>query len=134
MPTFVSAVSNDMNQNVETLGIVYGSQKDDFIKISNILLPHQTQTQNSCLLSDPIGNEQLSKFSTLNPKQFMIGIVHIYSTYPSQTNYLSSIDMHNLYDLLINYGITDEMQYLLCIQVYQMTHKFIVYITYHYYS
>ena len=41
IPAFVSAVGDDMNQNIETLGIVYGSQKHDYIKISNILLPHQ---------------------------------------------------------------------------------------------
>ncbi|XP_077974183.1 STAM-binding protein-like [Styela clava] len=83
------AKSNTMN-NIETCGVLFGNLSQNMFVITHVLLPQQTGTSDSCTTSN---EEDLWEFQA-QYDGICLGWIH---THPSQTAFLSSVDLHTHY-------------------------------------
>jgi STAM-binding protein len=96
---FNYAARNTQN-NLETCGILTGKVQNNELYISHVIIPHQTGTSDTCVTCD---EEELINIQ-LEKDLLTLGWIH---THPSQSCFLSSIDLHThySYQLMLNESI-----------------------------
>ncbi|PAA56152.1 hypothetical protein BOX15_Mlig002293g1, partial [Macrostomum lignano] len=84
---FLRLADSNTAANKETCGILCGSVRDGALAVTDLVLPKQSGTSDSCTTS---GEEEI--FGVLDRFDLVtLGWVH---THPTQTAFLSSIDLH----------------------------------------
>ncbi|XP_025092835.1 STAM-binding protein-like [Pomacea canaliculata] len=90
MKKFLTAAANNTSRGAETMGILCGKVSCGAFKITHLFIPQQHGTPDSC---DMEGEEDLifyqDKFDLVT-----LGWIH---THPTQTAFLSSVDLHSHY-------------------------------------
>ena len=76
----------------ETGGIIAGIHHDDHYQVTHLLIPEQTSASDRWEVQD---ERQITNFFVYHPELLMLGIIH---THPKMTSFLSSVDLHALYD------------------------------------
>jgi len=107
---------NNTARNIETCGLLFGNIKNDIFVITHVLVPHQTGKPDSC---DVTRDEDLFEFSEYC-NGVCLGWIH---THPSQTAFLSSVDMHTHYP---NQLILPESVAIVCSDKYKETGYFML--------
>lgn len=87
---FMQSVRHNTDRNVETCGILFGNLAQNQFIITHVLLPHQSGTSESC---NTTREEDIWEFQELC-NGICLGWIH---THPSQTAFLSSVDLHTHY-------------------------------------
>ena len=77
-------------QGIETCGLLCGHVGHDSVKVTHLLVPPQTGTCNTVEML----NDQLVAEKLLETSLTVVGWIH---THPTQTAFLSSIDIHTQY-------------------------------------
>ncbi|PRT53663.1 AMSH-like protease sst2 [Wickerhamiella sorbophila] len=84
---FLAAAAPNTKRNLETCGILCGRLRNRVFVITDLVIPFQESTQNTCttlreeVLFDYVDSRDL----------FILGWIH---THPSQTCFMSSVDLH----------------------------------------
>lgn len=87
---FLGVAEHNTMKNIETCGILAGKLSKNAFYISHVLIPKQAGTSDSCVAED---EEDILMYQ--DPRDLItLGWIH---THPSQTAFLSSVDMHNQY-------------------------------------
>lgn len=87
MKRFLSIASQNTKNNVETCGILAGCLAKNLLKITHVIIPKQQGTSDSC---NTMNEEELFDIQDqLN--LITLGWIH---THPTQTAFLSSVDLH----------------------------------------
>lgn len=87
---FLNIAEHNTMKNIETCGILAGKLSRNAFYISHVLVPKQAGTSDSCVAED---EEDILMYQ--DPRDLItLGWIH---THPSQTAFLSSVDMHNQY-------------------------------------
>lgn len=90
MRKFMVLAEHNTLRNIETCGILAGKLVHNSFHITHVLVPKQTGTTDTCVAED---EEDL--FMYQDPRDLItLGWIH---THPTQTAFLSSVDMHNQY-------------------------------------
>ncbi|KAJ3669464.1 hypothetical protein LUZ60_011414 [Juncus effusus] len=90
MEAFLRVAEANTKKNLETCGILGGSLKNRIFYVTTLIIPKQKATSDSCTATN---EEEL--FDVQDKKSlFTLGWIH---THPTQTCFLSSIDLHNHY-------------------------------------
>jgi len=87
MPSFLSVAEPNTSANIETCGILAGRVVKNTLRITHLIVPKQKGTPDSCITEeeeDLIACQDQHNLITL-------GWIH---THPSQTAFLSSVDLH----------------------------------------
>jgi STAM-binding protein len=84
---FLRAAASNTVRNVETCGILAGKLSQNIFTITHVLIPKQRGTSDSCLTDN---EEEVFAFQDSNSLT-TLGWIH---THPTQTAFLSSIDLH----------------------------------------
>ncbi|KAF3334547.1 AMSH-like ubiquitin thioesterase 3 isoform X1 [Carex littledalei] len=90
MECFLRVAEANTTKNLETCGILGGSLKNRTFFVSTLIIPKQKATSDSCTATN---EEELFEVQDKN-SLFTLGWIH---THPTQTCFLSSIDLHNHY-------------------------------------
>lgn len=85
--TFLKLAERNTEKNLETCGILSGVLKNNAYFITTLIIPAQESTSDTCHTTD---EEALFEYQDTN-ELFTIGWCH---THPSQTCFLSSVDLH----------------------------------------
>lgn len=87
---FLVKAEHNTLKNVETCGILAGKLRHNAFVITHLVIPKQSGTSDTCVAED---EEDMFLFQ--EPRDLItLGWIH---THPSQTAFLSSVDMHNQY-------------------------------------
>lgn len=94
METFMKLAKSNTNKNLETCGVLAGSLKNRKFYVTALIIPKQESTSDSCQTT----NEE--EIFEVQDKQslFPLGWIH---THPSQSCFMSSIDLHTHYSYQI---------------------------------
>lgn len=100
--TFINIANSNTVKNLETCGILCGKLNRNAFFVTHLIIPDQDSTSNTCstkneeLMFEYIDNE--------DPDLFILGWIH---THPTQSCFLSSIDLHtqNSYQIMLNEAI-----------------------------
>ena len=84
--TFLEAVKDNTDKDIETLAFLAGFDGNNFV-VTDIVVPKQTGTQNTCTTTD----EQVMLDFLNDENLICLGWIH---THPSQSLFLSSVDLH----------------------------------------
>ena len=76
----------------ETGGIIAGEKKGGYYQITHLIIPEQTGSSVTWEVHD---ERQITNFFVYKPSLVMLGIIH---THPNMTSFLSSVDLHALFD------------------------------------
>jgi len=87
--TFLTHASPNTTRNLETCGILAGTQISNALFITHLLLPAQTSTSQTCDTT-PSGDAALFAYCDAH-SLLVLGWIH---THPTQTCFLSSRDLH----------------------------------------
>ncbi|XP_065224482.1 STAM-binding protein-like A [Planococcus citri] len=90
MQTFLVLAQKNTNNNVETCGILAGRMKSNMLIVTHLLIPKQYGTSDSCNTDN---EEDLFNYQSEH-NLLTLGWIH---THPSQTAFLSSVDLHTHY-------------------------------------
>ncbi|XP_057958215.1 AMSH-like ubiquitin thioesterase 3 [Malania oleifera] len=94
MDDFLRLARENTTRNLETCGVLAGSLKNRVFHITTLIVPKQESTSDSCqTLNEEEIFEVQDKFSL-----FPLGWIH---THPSQTCFMSSVDLHTHYSYQI---------------------------------
>ncbi|XP_052189041.1 AMSH-like ubiquitin thioesterase 3 [Diospyros lotus] len=94
MEDFLRLARQNTAKNLETCGVLAGSLKNRVFHITTLIIPKQESTSDSCqTLNEEEIFEVQDKFSL-----FPLGWIH---THPSQTCFMSSVDLHTHYSYQI---------------------------------
>lgn len=94
MDDFLRLARENTAKNLETCGVLAGSLKNKIFHISTLIIPKQESTSDSCqTLNEEEIFEVQDKLSL-----FPLGWIH---THPSQTCFMSSVDLHTHYSYQI---------------------------------
>ncbi|KAL6990044.1 AMSH-like ubiquitin thioesterase 3, variant 2 [Sarracenia purpurea var. burkii] len=94
MQDFLRLAQENTAKNLETCGVLAGSLKNRMFHITTLIIPKQESTSDSCqTLNEEEIFEVQDKFSL-----FQLGWIH---THPSQTCFMSSVDLHTHYSYQI---------------------------------
>uniref|UniRef100_A0A0B6YUP4 MPN domain-containing protein n=1 Tax=Arion vulgaris TaxID=1028688 RepID=A0A0B6YUP4_9EUPU len=88
MSKFLSAAAGNTSKESETMGILCGKLSQGVFKITNLYIPQQKGTHDSC---DMENEEELIVYQD-NHNLITLGWIH---THPTQTAFLSSVDLHS---------------------------------------
>ena len=77
---------------LETGGIIAGIDMDTYYQVTHLLIPQQTAASDRWMVHD---ERQLTNYFVNNEDLIMLGLIH---THPNMTSFLSSVDLHALYD------------------------------------
>ncbi|KAL5284747.1 STAMBPL1 family protein [Megaselia abdita] len=111
MKKFLNIASRNTNNNVETCGILAGCLAKNQLRITHIIIPKQQGTSDSCTT---MNEEELFDIQDqLN--LITLGWIH---THPSQTAFLSSVDLHTHFSYQI---MMKEAVAIVCAPKYQET-------------
>ncbi|KAK6171381.1 hypothetical protein SNE40_019583 [Patella caerulea] len=84
---FLKVAESNTNRNTETLGILFGKLSKNAFHISDVFIPKQHGTPDSCDMENEIDLiDYQDKYDLIT-----LGWIH---THPTQTAFLSSVDMH----------------------------------------
>ncbi|CAG0921094.1 unnamed protein product [Notodromas monacha] len=86
--SFLSLAASNTNRNVETCAILSGYLRNDSFVVTDMLVPKQTGTSDSCTTSD---EEEIFEYQDQR-SLITLGWIH---THPTQTAFLSSVDLHS---------------------------------------
>lgn len=101
---FLEAVQENTRQNVETCGFLAGKLSNNAFVVSTVIIPKQTGTSDTCNTT-----EEFELFDTIDKLDMItLGWIH---THPSQTAFLSSIDLHTQFGFQI---MTPEAIAIVC--------------------
>ncbi|XP_013396532.1 STAM-binding protein-like [Lingula anatina] len=87
MPKFLHLATANTARNVETCGILAGKLRQGAFTITNLLVPKQSGTSDSCSAED---EEAIFDYQDKHDL-ITLGWIH---THPSQTAFMSSVDLH----------------------------------------
>lgn len=87
MEKFLKIAQSNTLANIETCGILAGKLSQNAFHITHVLIPKQTGTADTCLTAQ---EEDLFEYQD-NHSLITLGWIH---THPSQTAFLSSVDLH----------------------------------------
>lgn len=87
---FKKYAKSNTDRNVETCGVLFGNLSQNQFIITHILLPHQSGTSESCNTTREEDMWEFQEFCN----GICLGWIH---THPSQTAFLSSVDLHTHY-------------------------------------
>jgi len=87
MQKFLAAAALNTSRNIETCGILAGQLKQNQLLVTHIIIPKQSGTSDSCTTMNE--EELFDLQDQLN--LITLGWIH---THPSQTAFLSSVDLH----------------------------------------
>ncbi|CAM0902353.1 unnamed protein product [Alopecurus aequalis] len=90
MESFLRLAEANTASNLETCGILAGYLKKRTFYVTTLIIPKQTSTSDSCQATNEEEIFEVQDKSSL----FTLGWIH---THPTQTCFLSSIDLHNHY-------------------------------------
>jgi len=94
MDEFMQMAKANTLRNLETCGVLAGSLKKGTFYVSTLIIPKQEATSDSC---QTVNEEEI--FDTQDQRGlFQLGWIH---THPSQTCFMSSIDLHTHYSYQI---------------------------------
>ncbi|XP_067632905.1 STAM-binding protein-like isoform X2 [Eurosta solidaginis] len=116
MEVFLQLAHNNTKKNIETCGILAGHLAQNRLFITHIIIPKQQGTPDSC---NTMNEEEI--FDVQDQKNLItLGWIH---THPSQTAFLSSVDLHThcSYQMMMPEAIA-----IVCAPKYQTTGFFIL--------
>ena len=87
--TFKTAAAQNSSLNRETCGFLFGTVTKNTYTLTHLFIPKQSGTPDTCQPTDD-GEMEMFEFGTSNN---LVGLGWIH-THPSQTAFLSSVDMH----------------------------------------
>lgn len=90
MEEFMELAKSNTEKDLETCGILGASLKNETFYVTTLIIPKQETTSNSCQAQ----NEEEIHAILEQQSLFPLGWIH---THPSQTCFLSSIDLHTQY-------------------------------------
>lgn len=117
---FLKVAQSNTNRNVETCGILAGRLKQNAFYISHCIIPKQTGTSDTCSTER---EDEIFNFIDKNDL-ITLGWIH---THPTQTAFLSSIDLHTHYSYQI---MIPEAIAIVCSPKYKKNGYFILSPTY----
>ncbi|XP_023006405.1 AMSH-like ubiquitin thioesterase 3 isoform X1 [Cucurbita maxima] len=91
---FLRLARENTNKNLETCGVLAGSLKNRVFYISTLIIPKQESTSDSC---QTLNEEEIFEVQD-RLSLFPLGWIH---THPSQTCFMSSVDLHTHYSYQI---------------------------------
>ncbi|KAK4773159.1 hypothetical protein SAY87_028178 [Trapa incisa] len=94
MEDFLRLACGNTTKNLETCGILAGSLKNRLFQITTLIIPKQESTSDSC---QTINEEEIFEVQD-RLSLFPLGWIH---THPSQTCFMSSVDLHTHYSYQI---------------------------------
>ncbi|KAJ7980333.1 AMSH-like ubiquitin thioesterase [Quillaja saponaria] len=94
MDDFLRLARENTQKNLETCGVLAGSLKNRVFHISMLIIPKQESTSDSC---QTLNEEEIFEVQD-NLSLFPLGWIH---THPSQTCFMSSVDLHTHYSYQI---------------------------------
>nr|CAD7428598.1 unnamed protein product [Timema monikensis] len=87
---FKNLAQRNTDDNIETCGILAGKLSRNVLTITHLVLSKQSGTSDSCITTNEVEVDQFQRDHDL----VTIGWIH---THPSQTAFLSSVDLHTHY-------------------------------------
>lgn len=84
---FLTIAQNNTDKNLETCGLLTGKLQHDQLVVTHLIVPKQKGTSDNCVME----NEEDVCVEVEKRELFTLGWIH---THPSQTAFLSSIDLH----------------------------------------
>ncbi|KAH7842266.1 hypothetical protein Vadar_003355 [Vaccinium darrowii] len=94
MEDFLRLARENTTKNLETCGVLAGSLKNRMFHITTLIIPKQESTSDSC---QTLNEEEI--FEVQDKRSlFQLGWIH---THPSQTCFMSSVDLHTHYSYQI---------------------------------
>ncbi|KAL1334894.1 hypothetical protein HN51_063846 [Arachis hypogaea] len=94
MEDFLRLASKNTQKNLETCGVLAGSLKNRVFHITTLIIPKQESTSDSC---STLNEEEIFEVQD-SLSLFPLGWIH---THPSQTCFMSSVDLHTHYSYQI---------------------------------
>ncbi|XP_047174715.1 AMSH-like ubiquitin thioesterase 3 [Vigna umbellata] len=94
MQDFLRLASQNTRKNLETCGVLAGSLKNRVFHITTLIIPKQESTSDSC---STLNEEEIFEVQD-SLSLFPLGWIH---THPSQTCFMSSVDLHTHYSYQI---------------------------------
>ncbi|KAH1116506.1 hypothetical protein AAZX31_17G030600 [Glycine max] len=94
MEEFLRLASENTRKNLETCGVLAGSLKKRVFHITTLIIPKQESTSDSC---QTLNEEEIFEVQD-SLSLFPLGWIH---THPSQTCFMSSVDLHTHYSYQI---------------------------------
>lgn len=94
MEDFLRLASVNTRKNLETCGVLAGSLKNRVFQITTLIIPKQESTSDSC---QTLNEEEIFEVQD-SLSLFSLGWIH---THPSQTCFMSSVDLHTHYSYQI---------------------------------
>ncbi|KAJ1383292.1 USP8 dimerization domain [Sesbania bispinosa] len=94
MEDFLRLASENTRKNLETCGVLAGSLKNRVFHITTLIIPKQESTSDSC---QTLNEEEIFEVQD-SLSLFPLGWIH---THPSQTCFMSSVDLHTHYSYQI---------------------------------
>ncbi|KAK7348092.1 hypothetical protein VNO80_22641 [Phaseolus coccineus] len=94
MEDFLRLASQNTRKNLETCGVLAGSLKKRVFHITTLIIPKQESTSDSC---QTLNEEEIFEVQD-SLSLFPLGWIH---THPSQTCFMSSVDLHTHYSYQI---------------------------------
>lgn len=100
--TFTKISQNNTDKNLETCGILIGKLNRNAFFITHLLIPQQDSTSDTCATKNE--ETMFEYIDNEDPDLFILGWIH---THPTQSCFLSSIDLHtqNSYQIMLNEAI-----------------------------
>ncbi|TID30034.1 hypothetical protein CANINC_001403 [Pichia inconspicua] len=100
--TFTKISQSNTNKNLETCGILIGKLNRNAFFITHLLIPQQDSTSDTCATKNE--ETMFEYIDNEDPDLFILGWIH---THPTQSCFLSSIDLHtqNSYQIMLNEAI-----------------------------
>lgn len=94
MDSFLRVAKSNTNRNLETCGVLAGSLKNRKFYVTALIIPKQESTSDSCQATN---EEEIFDYQD-KQSLFTLGWIH---THPSQSCFMSSIDVHTHYSYQI---------------------------------
>lgn len=94
MQDFLRLAQENTRKNLETCGVLAGSLKNRVFHITALIIPKQESTSDSC---STLNEEEIFEIQDKH-SLFPLGWIH---THPSQTCFMSSVDLHTHYSYQI---------------------------------
>ncbi|KAF5192156.1 Amsh-like ubiquitin thioesterase [Thalictrum thalictroides] len=94
MEDFLRLAQTNTKKNLETCGVLAGSLRNRVFYITTLIIPKQESTSDSC---QTMNEEEIFEFQDRR-SLFPLGWIH---THPSQTCFMSSVDLHTHYSYQI---------------------------------
>lgn len=100
--SFVKIANPNTQKKLETCGILVGKLNRNAFFITHLLIPEQDSTSETCSTTNE--EKMFEYIDNEDPDLFILGWIH---THPTQSCFLSSIDLHtqNSYQIMLNEAI-----------------------------